>query len=184
MLLSKELSSSSDGCGFVFSWYSVQQCGNYWHKAQDPMCLLQGQMMVFIFCVENHLSPVAYICVRGGILSCSIIFLVQVWQWRILTIKMETLRVKSNIINFYNFVIQIFLTKETLSLCYLAIFFGFYLHYLHSEMRYDFRWVLLVVRHFLHSCLKAWDVKNCSAVLFTKKRIHRNGTWVTSEVLV
>lgn len=129
----------------------------------------------------RHLS---YISIRGGILSCSIIFLVQVWQWRILTIKMETLCVKSNIINFYNFVIQIFLTKETWSLCYLAVFFGFYLHYLHSEMRYDFRWVLLVVRRFLHSCFKAWDVKNCSAVLSTMKRIHRNGTWVTSEVLV
>lgn len=133
MLLSKELSSSSDGCGFVFSWYSVQQCGNYWHGAKDPMCLLQGQMMMFIFRVENHPSPVAYISVQGGILSCSVIFLVQVWQWRILTIKMETLCVKSNIINFYNFVIQIFLTKETWSLCYLAIFFGFYLHYLHSK---------------------------------------------------
>lgn len=184
MLLSKELSSSSDGYGFVFSWYSVQQCGNYRHKGKDPMYLLQGQMMMFIFCVENHLLPVAYISIRGGILSCSIIFLVQVWQWRILTIKMETLCVKSNIINFYNFVIQIFLTKETWSLCYLAIFFGFYLHYLHSEMGYVSRWVLLVVRRFLHSCFKAWDVKNCSAVLFTIYRIHRNGTWVTSEALV
>lgn len=112
-------------------------------------CVLPGtDEDVYFLCAEAHLSLFIYISVWGGILFCSIIFLVQVWQWRILTINMETLRVKSNIINFYNFVIQIFLAKETWSLCSFAIFFGFYSHYLHSEIRYDFHWFLLVGRSF------------------------------------
>lgn len=47
---------------------------------------------------------------------------------------METLCVKSNIINFDIFVIPIILTKETWSLCYLVIFFGYHLHYLHLNV--------------------------------------------------
>lgn len=91
--------------------------------------------MIFILCVERHLSPFTNIAVWGqDFIYLPIVFPVQVWQWRILTIIKETQCVKSNIINFYIFVIQIILTKETLSLCYLVIFFGFHLHYLNLNV--------------------------------------------------
>lgn len=73
MLLSKELSSSSHGYSDSFSWTLALWRGNYGHQRS---------------------------VLRGGILSLSIIFSVQVWQWRILTIKKETLYEKSNIISF------------------------------------------------------------------------------------
>lgn len=72
------------------------------------------------------------------------------WQWRILTIKKETLYEKSNIISFYTFVIGITFTKETWSLCCLVIFFGFHSHYLHPNVT----WfpVVLVARKLI--CLR------------------------------
>lgn len=118
-------------------------------RGQRSSVSFQGQMKMFIFYAQRLICPFSYISLfEEEFFFCSIIFLVQVWQWRILTINMATLRVKSNIINFYNFVIQIFLAKETWSLCSLAIFFGFYSHSLHSEIRFDFRWFLLVGRSF------------------------------------
>lgn len=138
---------------------------------QDQRSIVSCQwwMMIFMLCLENHLLPFTNISVRGRILPLSIIFPVQVWQWRILTIKLEALCVKSNIINFYIFVIQIILTKETWSLCYLVIFFGFHLHYLHSNVIW-FPMVLITRKVFLHLkklfFFKAWDVINCSAVFF------------------
>lgn len=107
-------------------------CENYWHKAKDSVCLPGTDDGVCFLCAVTHLSLFIYISVWGGILFCSIIFIVRMWQWRILTINLETRRVKSNIINFYNFVIHMFLAKE--SLCSLAIFFGFYSHDLHSDV--------------------------------------------------
>lgn len=86
------------------------------------------------------------VCSWGGILSLSITFSVQVWQWRILTIRKETLYEKSNIINFYTFVIGITLTKEPWSLCYLVVFFGFHSHYLHSNHTW-FPVVLVARKH-------------------------------------
>lgn len=47
MLLSKELSPSSDGYGFSFSWSLVLWGGNDWHKSQDPMCPPSDRWYVF-----------------------------------------------------------------------------------------------------------------------------------------
>lgn len=118
MLLSKELSASSDGYGFSFSW-SLVWCGlNCWHHTKDPVCPAGDRWwyLLFIQRIVCHHSPVSLYGEEFSFLS--IIFPVQVWQWRILTIKIKTLCVKSNIINFYIFVIQIILTKETWSLFY------------------------------------------------------------------
>lgn len=119
MLLSKELPSSSHGYSDSFSWTLALWRGNYGHQRS---------------------------VLWGGILSLSIIFSVQVWQWRILTIKKETLYEKSNIISFYTFVIEITLTKEPWSLCYLVVFFGFHSHYLHPNVTW-FPVVLVARKH-------------------------------------
>lgn len=101
------------------------------------------------------------ICSWGKTLSLSIIFSVQVWQWRILTIRKETLYEKSNKINFYTFVIEITLTKEPWSLCYLVVFFGFHSHYLHSNIT-RFPVVLMARKHIGFRLV--WS--NCSVPFF------------------
>lgn len=103
---------------------------------------------IYSLCRVSSVTVHQYCCMGENSLSLSIIFPVQVWQWRILTIKMETQCVKSNIINFYIFVIQIILTKEIWSLCYLVIFFGFHLHYLHLNVIW-FPMVLIARKAFL-----------------------------------
>lgn len=113
------------------------------------------------------------IFVWGRILSLSTIFSVQMWQWRILTIKKETLYEKNNIINFYTFVIEIMWTKEPWILCYLVVFFGFHPHYLHSEVT-GFPVVLVATQHISFKLI--WS--HCSFL------IYHNGLFSSSLFLV
>lgn len=97
MLLSKELSASSDG----YSLFSFIQLilGT---KMLMPRPKIQRPSDRWgLYFSENHLSPFTNIAVWERLLSLSTMFPVQVRQWRILTIIMETLCVKSNIIKFW-----------------------------------------------------------------------------------
>lgn len=148
VLLSKELSTSSDGYGFSFSWSLV-----WWRwKLLTPRPKIQCVLPVtdddiYSLFRESSVTIHQIHCTGKNSFHFPVIFPVQVWQWRILTIIKETLCVKSNIINFYIFVIQIILTKETWSLCYLVIFFGIHLHYLTFNV-IDFQWFWFLDRHF------------------------------------
>lgn len=59
MLLSKELSPSSDGYGFSFSWSLVLWGGNIWHTTKDPVCPASDRWwyLFFVWRIICYHSP-------------------------------------------------------------------------------------------------------------------------------
>lgn len=132
-------------CYYPKSWLLPQVGGAYFiqlilatsnknTKGQIYGMSFLWQTTIFIFYWENRLLLFDTCSKAKEFFTFLCTFLCK-WDIKrfqgILTIKTNPLCVKSNIINFYIFVIPSILTKEWGSLWYLAIFFGFHLHYVH-----------------------------------------------------